>query len=153
MVRRTKYKKPKHVFRKGDYKPDEAPENSFTAYIVKGNRQVIRREVVASKRFRVDEETYIIRPECIFLKNVDGVLRSVSYYREGNPNPYNFKEENLGIKADELDRIFAEDFYHIVTNLQPENRMRYILFVVGATLGLSIFYVLITVIRVFVWKG
>jgi hypothetical protein len=149
---RRKRQRPKHVFRKPDYSPDEAPENSFTAYIVKGNRQVIRREVVASKRFRVDEETYIIRPECIFLKNVDGVLRSVSYYREGNPNPYNFKEENLGIKADELDRIFAEDFYHIVTNLQPENRMRYILFVVGATLSLSITFTILMILRVYVWR-
>jgi len=140
------------MFRKPDYSPDEAPENSFTAYIVKGNRQVIRREVVASKRFRVDEETYIIRPECIFLKNVDGVLRSVSYYREGNPNPYNFKEENLGIKADELDRIFAEDFYHIVTNLQPENRMRYILFVVAGTMSLAVAFLVMMILRVFVLK-
>jgi len=31
------------------------------------------------------------------------------------------------LKADELDRIFAEDFYHIVTNLQPRNRMVYLL--------------------------
>lgn len=138
-------------FRKPDYSPDEAPEQTFTAYIVKGNRQVIRREVIASKRFRVDEETYVIRPECIFLKNVDGILRSVSYYREGNPNPYNFKEENLGIKAVELDRIFAEDFYHIITNLQPENRMKYVLFVVAATLGLSITYVILVVLKVYVW--
>ena len=141
----------RRLLRKPDYSPDEAPEQTFTAFIIKGNRQVIRREVIASKRFRVDEETYVIRPECIFLKNVDGILRSVSYYREGNPNPYNFKDENLGIKADELDRIFAEDFYHIVTNLQPENRMKYVLFVVAATLGLSVTFVVLVVLRVYIW--
>ena len=146
-------KRRRHLFRKPDYSPDEAPEQTFTAFIIKGNRQVIRREVTASKRFRVDEETYIIRPECIFLKNVDGVLRSVSYYREGNPNPYNFKDENLGIKPDELDRIFAEDFYHIVTNLQPENRMKYILFVVAGTLGLTAAFVTLVVLKVYVWGG
>ena len=120
------------------YQPDDYPEQTFTAFIIKGNRQVARREVVASKRFRIDEETYLIKPECIFLKSIDGQLRSVSIYREGNPNPYDFKTENLGITAKELDRIFAEDFFHIVTNLQPENRMKYILFVVAITLGLSI---------------
>lgn len=146
-------KRKRHVFRKPDYSPDEAPEQTFTAFIVKGNRQVIRREVIASKRFRVDEETYVIRPECIFLKNVDGILRSVSYYREGNPNPYDFRGENNGIRADELDRIFAEDFYHIVTNLQPENRMKYVLFVVGATLGLSITFVFLVVLKVYVWRS
>jgi len=144
-------KRKRHVFRKPDYSPDEAPESSFTAFIVKGNRQVIRREVIASKRFRVDEETYVIRPECIFLKNVDGILRSVSYYREGNPNPYDFRTTNLGIQADELDRIFAEDFYHIVTNLQPENRMKYVLFVVASTLGLSVTFVILVVLKVYVW--
>ena len=108
------------------YAPDDAVEQTFTAYIIKGNRQIAKREVIASKRFRVDEETYLIRPEAIFLKNVDDILRSVSYYREGNPNPYNFEGENIGVKADELDRVFAEDFYHIVTNLQPKNRMVYL---------------------------
>jgi hypothetical protein len=108
------------------YAPDDAVEQTFLSYIIKGNRQIVKREVIASKRFRLDEETYLIKPECIFLKNVDGVLRSVSYYREGNPNPYDFEGENIGVKPDELDRIFAEDFYHIITNLQPKNRMVYL---------------------------
>ncbi len=124
--------------RKKDYSPDEAYEQTFIAHIIKGNRQIVKREVIASKRFRVDEETYLIKPECIFLKNIDGLLRSVSYYREGNPNPYDFKTENIGISPKDLDRLFAEDFFHIVTNLQPESRMRYILFVVAINTALSI---------------
>lgn len=136
-------------FRKKKYQPDDYPEQTFTAFIVKGNRQVARREVVASKRFRVDEETYLIKPECIFLKNIDGQLRSISIYREGNPNPYDFRTENLGINAKELDRIFAEDFFHIVTDLQPENRMKYILFVVAVTLGLSIAFDIGVIINAF----
>jgi hypothetical protein len=123
-----------------DYKPDDTQEQTFTAYIIKGNRQVVRREVVASKRFRVDDETYIIRPECIFLKNIDGAIHSISVYREGNPNPYNFQEENLGIKSKELDRIFAEDFFHIVTSLQPENRMKFVLLIVAVNLSCSLAY-------------
>jgi hypothetical protein len=122
----------------GNYKPDTPAEQTFVAYIVKGNRQVVRREVSASKRFRVDEEMYLIRPECIFLKNVDGKLRSVSYYREGNPNPYDFEGDNLGVSPADLDRIYAEDFYHIVTNLQISNRALYILLVVIINFGLSL---------------
>lgn len=122
----------------GNYKPDTPPEQNFIGYIVKGNRQVVSRMVTASKRFRVDEETYFIRPECIFLKMVEGRLRSVAYYREGNPNPYDFEGENIGISSQELDRIFAEDFYHIVTNLQIMNRSLYILIIVLINLGLCI---------------
>jgi hypothetical protein len=142
--------KPRFLHRKKkDYSPDDALEMTFTAYIVKGNRQVVRREVTASKRFRVDEETYMIKPECIFLKNIDGFLRSVSYYREGNPNPYDFRAENTGLNSKELDRIFAEDFFHIVTDLQPENRMKYILFVVAVTLGLAIAFDVGVILDVF----
>lgn len=126
--------------KKEPYSPDDAMEQTFTAYIVKGNRQVVKREVTASKRFRVDEETYLIKPECIFLKEIDGQLRSVSYYREGNPNPYNFEDDNIGVKADELDRIFAEDFYHIITNLQPKNRMVYLLLIALVNLVLIIVF-------------
>jgi len=132
-------KKIKVRHKKASFETKEVPEQNFTAYIIKGNRQVARREVAASKRFRVDDDTYFIKPECIFLKNIDGLMRSVSVYREGNPNPYNFLEDNVGITAEELDRIFAEDFFHIVTNLQPENRMKYVLIVciINTVLSLS----------------
>ena len=126
--------------KKEPYSPDEAVEQMFTVHIVKGNRQVVKREVTASKRFRVDEETYFIRPECIFLKNIDGELRSVSYYREGNPNPYSFEGVNIGMKPEELDRIFAEDFYNIVVDLQPKNRTIYLLFVAIINLMVCIIF-------------
>lgn len=122
----------------GNYQPDTPPEQNFIAYIIKGNRQVVSRMVTASKRFRVDEEMYIIREGSIFLKKVDGRLRSVAYYKEGNPNPYSFEKENEGVTPAELDRIFAEDFYHIVTNLQIMNRSLYILVVVIVSLGLCV---------------
>lgn len=134
---------------KKDYSPDDVQEQTFTAYIVKGNRQVVRREVIASKRFRVDEETYLIKPECIFLKNVDGQMHSVSVYREGNPNPYDFRTENIGIKSKELDRIFAEDFFHIVTNLRPENRVLFILMIVSVNLGCAIALIVGVTLRAF----
>lgn len=106
----------------------EIKELTFSAYVIKGNRQVTRREVIASKRFRLGDETYIIKPECIYLMNIDGVLRSVSYYREGNPNPFDFfLPHNHGIKEKELDELFAEDFFFIVSDIRPDNKMRYVL--------------------------
>jgi hypothetical protein len=133
--------KKRKLFRKNDpYSADDVVEQTFTAHIIKGNRQVVKREVTASKRFKVDEEMYFIRPECIFLKNIDGELRSVSYYREGNPNPYNFQEVNLGIKADELDRLFAEDFYNIIVDLQPKNRIIYLLFICIINLAICVVF-------------
>lgn len=138
------------AFVKVKAKPDESPEQTFIAHIFKGNRQVVRRTVIASKRFKVDDETYIIKPECIFLKNVDGYQRPVSYYREGNPNPYDFRKLNNGLTATELDRLYAEDFYHIITALQPENRMKYVLMVTACTLAMSIAFVIILGVKIYI---
>lgn len=99
---------------------------------------MIEREINASKRFRINEDSYIIKPECIFRKNIDGQLRSVSYYREGNPNPYDFEEENTGIKNKELDRFYAEDFYNIIVDLEIDRKTIYILLVVIINFALSL---------------
>lgn len=78
-------------------KKEESLDKEFTAFIIRGNRQVIEREVKASRRFKIGDDTYIIKSDCIFLKKVDGILKSISVYREGNPNPYGFDiaQENL----------------------------------------------------------
>lgn len=131
-------RKIKERIKKRQYRSEDADDQSFTAYIIRGNRQVVKRQVSATKRFKVDDDTYVIKPQCIFLKNIDGSLQSVSYYREGNPNPYDFKMENNGLTNDELDRIFAEDFFHIITELQLESKQIYLLLIVLVNLGLCI---------------
>lgn len=115
-------------------------EKTFIAYIVKGNRQIIKRDISASKRFRVDDNTYVVRDECIFYKNIDGRLRSVSYYRENNPNPYNFKGDNTGLTETELDDFFAEDLFHIINDIQPENRGIYVLIMSIVNLALCVLF-------------
>jgi hypothetical protein len=117
---------PKIRFRKKKKEKGEIAEKTFIAYIIKGNRQIIRRDIIASKRFRVDDNTYYVRDESIFYKNIDGRLQSVSYYRENNPNPYSFKGDNNGLTVDELDEFFAEDLFHIINNIDPENRSIYV---------------------------
>lgn len=107
-------------------KKDALNEKTFIAFIVKGNRQIINRDISASKRFWVDGNTYIVRDDCIFYKNIDGHLRSVCFYRENNPNPYHFNDVNIGITPKELDDFFAEDLFHIVNDIEPENRSIYV---------------------------
>ena len=126
------------------YKSRDVEEKHFTAYVIKGNRQVVSRQVRASKRFLVDRDTYIIRPECIFMKVFDGNLKSVAFYREGNPNPYNFKTANRGLSSTELDRVFSEDFFNIVVMLQRDNKMTYMLIVVVLTLVMA----MVTMVKV-----
>lgn len=104
----------------------DVSEKTFVAYIVKGNRQIIKRDIIASKRFRVEDNTYVVRDQCIYYKNIEGRLKSVSYYRENNPNPYNFKGDNIGLTKDELDDFFAEDLFHIINEIEPQNRSVYI---------------------------
>ena len=112
-----------------DKSKGDVTEKTFIAYIVKGNRQIIRRDIIASKRFRVEDNTYYIKDECIFYKNIDGKLRSVSYYRENNPKPYEFIGDNTGLTEDELDDFFAEDLFNIINDISPENRSIYILLI------------------------
>jgi len=139
----------KERMKKRKYHAEDSEDESFTAFIIRGNRQVVRREVKATKRFKVDDDTYIIKPQCIFLKNIDGILQSVSYYREGNPNPYDFHDENTGLNSQELDRLFAEDFFHIITDLQLESKVIYVLFISLINMGLVIAVTVKTLIGAF----
>jgi hypothetical protein len=77
--------------KKEKYVKGSAIDHEFTAYIIRGNRQVIERQVNASRKFRIGDDTYMIKQDCIFLKNIEGYLQSVSVYTEGNPYPHHFK--------------------------------------------------------------
>lgn len=126
-------------------------EKSFIAYIVKGNRQIIRRDITASKRFRVDDNTYYVKDECIFYKNIEGRLRSVTYYRENNPNPYKFDDkDNIGLNEDELDTFFAEDLYHIVNNIKPENRSIYTFIMTIFNLAVALLFMVAMLVQVYI---
>lgn len=138
--------------RKKKLDKDELEEKSFIAYIVKGNRQVIKREVVASKRFKVEDDTYIVKDSCIFYKNIDGVLRSVSYYREGNPNPYSFKEINKGLTDKELNDFYEKDFYTILAKIKPFSRTVYIYLMSIGVLISSLLFLVTMILTRFVFK-
>ena len=133
-----------------DKSKGDVTEKTFIAYIVKGNRQIIRRDIIASKRFRVEDNTYWVRDECIFYKNIDGRLRSVSYYRENNPNPYNFKNINTGVNIDDFDKFFAEDLFNIINDIEPENRSIYILIISVVNMALCLLFMSSMLMKVFI---
>ena len=133
-----------------DKSKGDVTEKTFIAYIVKGNRQIIRRDIIASKRFRVEDNTYLVRDECIFYKNIDGRLRSVSYYRENNPNPYNFKNVNTGVNVDDFDKFFAEDLFNIINDIEPENRSIYILIISIVNMALCLLFMSSMLMKVFI---
>ena len=133
-----------------DQSKGDVTEKTFIAYIVKGNRQIIRRDIIASKRFRVEDNTYLVRDECIFYKNIDGRLRSVSYYRENNPNPYNFKTVNTGVNVDDFDKFFAEDLFNIINDIEPENRSIYILIISVVNMALCLLFMSSMLMKVFI---
>ena len=133
-----------------DQSKGDVTEKTFIAYIVKGNRQIIRRDIIASKRFRVEDNTYLVRDECIFYKNIEGRLRSVSYYRENNPNPYNFKDVNTGVNVDDFDKFFAEDLFNIINDIEPENRSIYILIISIVNMALCLLFMSSMLMKVFI---
>ena len=133
-----------------DQSKGDVTEKTFIAYIVKGNRQIIRRDIIASKRFRVEDNTYLVRDECIFYKNIEGRLRSVSYYRENNPNPYDFKEVNTGVGVDDFDKFFAEDLFNIINDIEPENRSIYILIISVVNMALCLLFMSSMLMKVFI---
>lgn len=134
---------------KEKYKSD-IPEKTFVAYIIKGNRQIIKREIQASKRFRVEDNTYYIKDHCIFYKNIEGKLEPVSYYRENNPNPYDFKGINKGLSKGELDDYFAEDFHNIMVEIEPDNKniLTFIMSIFNVILNCIYMVILILVVYI-----
>jgi len=120
-------------------------DNYFTAHIMRGNKQCMRVHVRASKRFTVNNNTYIIKRDCIFTKIIDNKIESVAYYSEGNPNPHNFKTKNDGLTYEEFNVIYGEDLYNILVSLLKNNKLFYLILLYIFVLIFSI----ITLISVF----
>lgn len=113
----------------------------FTAYVMRGNRQVAKLYVNASRRFMFEEQIYIIKRECIFTLIQENNLESICFYSEGNPNPHNFRELNEGLEYKEFDEIYGEDLYRILIELQRDRKMFYLslLYVFVAIMSLLTF--------------
>lgn len=123
-----------------DKKPKKiSKENYFTAYIMRGSRQILKVIVRASKKFSIDRDTYFIKRNCIITKILNGKLESVCYYSEGNPNPHNFKEKNTGLTYDEFNELYGEDLYQILVDLQKDTKTIYLIALYVAVFIVSLF--------------
>lgn len=104
------------------------------------NNQLMEYRVKASRKFNVDDETYVIKSNCCYFKKIHGVYELVSYYVEGNPNPFKLDntEENTGLTENELDSYISGDMFNILIECQEEDKKRYILQLVAITTVIAI---------------
>lgn len=104
------------------------------------NNQLMEYRVNASRKFNVDDETYVIKSNCCYFKQIHGVYELVSYYVEGNPNPFKLDDAkgNTGLTEDELDSYISGDMFNILIECQEEDKKRYILQLVAITTVIAI---------------
>ena len=72
------------------------PKLTLTAFLLSKNNLVKEYVVLASRKFNIGDETYVIKKDCCCPRFKDGKVEIVSYYTEGNPNPFNIK---IGVLA------------------------------------------------------
>lgn len=121
-------------------------ENFLTAYIFNRNKTISEYVVVATKKFVVNDETYVIKDSCTYKKIIGDVLKLVAFYSEGNPNPYNLKsvKDNTGLTENELDDIIAGDIYNILIECQNESKQKYVYSISVLVLLMALFYLVMS---------
>lgn len=104
------------------------------------NNQLMEYRVNASRKFNVDDETYVIKSKCCYFKQIHGVYELVSYYVEGNPNPFKLDDTNgnTGLTENELDSYISGDMFNILIECQEEDKKRYILQLVTITTVIAV---------------
>ena len=104
------------------------------------NNQLMEYRVNASRKFNVDDETYVIKAKCCYFKKIHNVYELVSYYVEGNPNPFKLDDTkgNTGLTVEELDSYISGDMFNILIECQEEDKKKYILQLVAITTVIAI---------------
>lgn len=104
------------------------------------NNQLMEYRVNATRKFNVDDETYVIKPDCCYFKQIHGVYELVSYYVEGNPNPFKLDNAsgNKGLTKEELDSYISGDMFNILIECQEEDKKKYMMQLVAVTTGIAI---------------
>lgn len=130
----------KHRKNKKEIKESKILKN-LHVYIFCNNKQIKEYDILATKKFNVEDETYVIKNDCCYFKTIDNVLREVIFYVEGNPNPFKLedKKENYGLSSDELDNYIAGDIFNIIIECQEENdKSKYVFNIALIVLALGI---------------
>lgn len=89
-------------------------------HIICNNSQVKEYDILASRKFNIGDETYVIKGNCCYLRKNNNIITEVAYYHEGNPNPYDLRkvEKNKGLNANELDHYIDGDIFNILIECQ-----------------------------------
>ena len=105
------------------------------------NNQLMEYRVNASRKFNVDDETYVIKSKCCYFKKIHSVYELVSYYVEGNPNPFKLDNAggNVGLTKEELDSYISGDMFNILIECQEEDKKKYIIQLACICTGIAIF--------------
>lgn len=78
-------------------------------------------EFISEKEFEYEGKKYIIDSKCIFIiPNKKGFLQT-SYYIEGNENPLDFSNKNVGIPCNALSLLWKYKLYKTLMELDEKN--------------------------------
>lgn len=102
---------------------------NLIAYIVGKNHQIKEFHTDATRKFNINDETYVIKGNCCYFKEINGQLEQIAFYIEGNPNPFDMKtlQKNTGLTSDELENYIGGDIFNILIECQSEDRSKYII--------------------------
>lgn len=121
---------------------------ALTVFILCKNKLVKEYIVTASRKFNIGDETYIIKKDCTYPRCYHNMIQLVSYYTEGNPNPYNLREveKNIGLNSTELNHAIEGDVNNIIVNCQRKDRTKHIFTLSAMILGIGILQFIIGLI-------
>jgi hypothetical protein len=113
----------------------------LTAIIFCKNKQIKQYHVVASKKFNIEDETYVVKRNCCYLMEDEmGKLHEYALYYESNPNPFNLDElgKNDGLTENEIDAYIGADLFNILNECQQIDKSKYMIHLVIIVFGLSV---------------
>lgn len=104
-------------------------QNPLDITILCKNKQIKKFSVMASKKFVVNDETYVIKKNCCYLKQTNEGYKESLVYFEGNPNPFNLHKlgKNKGLTEREIESYIAGDLFNILIECQMMDKSKYII--------------------------
>jgi len=123
---KLKYKKQGHQPKKNKV---TNKTRHMIAYILCKNNQIKEYHTDATRKFNLEDETYVVKGSCCYRKKINGIYEQVSYYVQGNPNPFDLRkiEKNVGLSCEELDSFIDADLFNILIECQQNDKSKYVL--------------------------
>ena len=58
----------------------------ITVYIICNNKQIKEYEINASRKFNINDETYVIKNDCCYIKKVNDVFKEIAFCTKRIPS-------------------------------------------------------------------